>query len=290
MLGTSAAWADEGPGTSSQSTTVTTVPVPGATDSSTVTVTSTVEVTMRSSPYHVQRDCPCPAQPTSKPAPSTSGLTVPRFRNFPYEDGHAGPIERRPWPTYTPMIGAGSPEGRLFAGKGSVGFGLAGKGGMRFDHAVELYYWRFSVDWSFATVVRRKTDDPVDSLVFRGTDLLSTVRGGTNLTFSPVMRPRFVWRVGGGGYAITDLETDDRGRHRVHVGPNLTTSIDVFPVRPLVLSARMDLGRMGRYTLLRGGATAGVMLHRGEFYAGYQVERVDVHPLHGPTFGMRLWF
>lgn len=64
----------------------------------------------------------------------------------------------------------------------------------------------------------------------------------------------------------------------------------VFPVRPLVLRGRFDVGRLGAARTMLGRATAGVMLQRFEPFAGYEIRSVGNVTLVGPTVGLRLWF
>jgi hypothetical protein len=74
------------------------------------------------------------------------------------------------------------------------------------------------------------------------------------------------------------------------LGFNFTYGVDVFPTRPLVLSAVMDAGTLGHAGLFRFRTTAGVLYQRIEFYTGY--EYTDIGRIHwnGLIAGMRLWF
>jgi hypothetical protein len=262
----------------------TTVTVPGASPQS-ATVTTETTTTMHSSPYHVPCDARCSGSSSTEatPAPpSHAGRTVPRFSNHPYEDRDVGRVERRPAQT-----GA---QARMFAGHGWVEAGFAGRKGVRFDHGVQISYWRVALDANVGLTARRDVDNAADPVMFRGTDLYNTMNASSNLMIAPVMRPRIIWYVGGGGRSISDMETDDNGRHRLHLATNFTTRADIFPVFPLVVSARMDYARFGDAPYVKARTTAGVMGNRAEFYAGYQIEVINAHPFHGPQFGMRLWF
>ena len=73
-------------------------------------------------------------------------------------------------------------------------------------------------------------------------------------------------------------------------GFNFTYGADLFPVRPLVLSAVADLGTLGSTSLVHLRGTAGVMVHGWEFFAGYDYMRIGTVDLQGPTLGLRFWF
>jgi len=66
--------------------------------------------------------------------------------------------------------------------------------------------------------------------------------------------------------------------------------LDVFLVRPLVISARGDVGRLGGATTAMVRGTLGFMVRRFEGYAGYELRGVGRVRMHGPVFGVRAWF
>lgn len=76
----------------------------------------------------------------------------------------------------------------------------------------------------------------------------------------------------------------------------LKAGAEMFPIRPLVLSAEVWGGeiREDEYdieTFMGGGrATAGVVWNRAEVYGGWQAIWIESVTLDGPTFGMRIWF
>jgi hypothetical protein len=252
------------------------------------TRTSTVQVvtttTVRSSPYAVQHHhhhhhhpAPAPAaRPQAQVQPQAT-FSLPRYAAFPYAGRTAGHVERVPWPTGTPAVGAGSPPGRLFHGNASTESASAGKGLLRVGANLRLAYWRLAADGNMSYVLDRHSSDAM-------------YVGSGNLLFAPVLRPRFSWWVGGGANYMIDARPNDNGHHPTRYGYNVTSSVDVFPVRPLVLSARMDLGRLGEESVASARATAGLMMGRFEVYGGYQLQRIGQDSLRGPMFGLRAWF
>lgn len=67
-------------------------------------------------------------------------------------------------------------------------------------------------------------------------------------------------------------------------------SLDVFPVRPLVLRARGAIHQGFGVTMTQLRATAGVSLNRVEVYAGYDQRFVGDVSLGGPTAGIAVRF
>lgn len=74
------------------------------------------------------------------------------------------------------------------------------------------------------------------------------------------------------------------------IGVNGSTTLDVFPVRPLVISGRVDLGRLGAATTFTARATLGFPVRRFEGYGGYEYRSIGRVRFAGPVFGVRLWF
>ena len=76
----------------------------------------------------------------------------------------------------------------------------------------------------------------------------------------------------------------------VGVGPNLTSTVDLFVRRPLVMSARGDVGTVDGTPTMAARGTIGFMLRSFELYAGYDARRLDNLLLQGPMVGVRAWF
>jgi hypothetical protein len=107
--------------------------------------------------------------------------------------------------------------------------------------------------------------------------------GDTNLTFRFAQSPSAQFWVGLGLRLLTDAVGTDPGF-------NFTYGFDLFPGRPLVISASIDLGNLGLAFALHGRATVGVALGVFELYAGYDAMLVDPVLFHGPLAGLRVWF
>jgi len=79
-----------------------------------------------------------------------------------------------------------------------------------------------------------------------------------------------------------------------HNGVNGVFALDVFPVKPLVVSAIAEGGNLGEagYFHLRG--TLGAFVRRFELFAGYDAVIIkgggDAVVFHGPVAGIRAWF
>lgn len=72
-------------------------------------------------------------------------------------------------------------------------------------------------------------------------------------------------------------------------GVNFTYGLDIYPVKPLVISASFDLGNVGS-ALYRGArATVGVMVGRVEFYGGWDGVWVDEIALGGGLLGVKTY-
>jgi hypothetical protein len=249
---------------------------------STVQVVTTT--TVRTSPYavthhHHHHHAP-PPPPTVKPhveVEPAAAFSVPRYAAFPYANGAHGHVERVPWPTGTPAIGVGSPPGRLFYGQASTESASAGRGVLRVGANMRLAYWRMAVDGNMSYYLDRRADSAM-------------YMGSGNVMVAPILRPRLAWWVGGGANYMIDAQPNDAGRHPLRYGYNLTSSVDVFPVRPLILSGRMDVGRVGDAPVVGARATAGLGMKRFEVYGGYQLQRIGSQSLRGPMFGLRVWF
>ncbi len=80
------------------------------------------------------------------------------------------------------------------------------------------------------------------------------------------------------------------GDGRTRGGFNFLYSADVFPVRPLVVSASMELGTMKEAFAMRLRASAGVQIRAVEAFVGWDWLRIGSADLWGPMAGLRLWF
>lgn len=113
--------------------------------------------------------------------------------------------------------------------------------------------------------------------------------GDTSLNLAPVAEPRVVWRVGVGARYMLDARLPGSGPREYAMGWNVSTSLDAFPARPFVISARVDRGTLYHTAVWRARATVGIVRERFELYAGYEHTQIERIPLGGPAVGLRLW-
>jgi hypothetical protein len=170
---------------------------------------------------------------------------------------------------------------RLFSGQVSVEGANAGRGVWGANSHFRGSAWRLGIETSHSFHLDRPEKNGL-------------YHGDVHFVVAPVLRPRAVWWIGfGATWADQHFPVEDR-RERGS-GFSGTTSLDLFPVRPIVLSARIDAGKMGKGSLegtqvLSARATAGVILNRFELYGGYEAKRIGGQSLRGPVLGLRLWF
>jgi hypothetical protein len=109
------------------------------------------------------------------------------------------------------------------------------------------------------------------------------VLGDVNGVYRFAQGERAEFRAGLGARILAD------GDHS-HYGFNFTYGVDLFPVRPLILSATLDAGTLGSAGVFHARATAGVALSAFEVFAGYDYLRIGSVDLQGPVIGLRVWF
>ncbi|MEM7153115.1 MAG: hypothetical protein AAF799_09740 [Myxococcota bacterium] len=145
-----------------------------------------------------------------------------------------------------------------------------GAGGLRYDGR------RISLDGDLSYYVEL----PADDALYLGT---------ANLSLIPVKTKRAILRLGGGVNTMIDGRVPGEGPREYALGWNVTGSLDLFPAWPIVLSGRVDAGRLYKAWVGRGRATLGVMVSRLEIFGGYEHMQVGKVGLGGPTFGLRVW-
>ncbi len=141
---------------------------------------------------------------------------------------------------------------------------------------MRIAFWRLGFDASFAS---HFTGSGSQQRPLR----TALVTGSTNGVIAPVLHPKLMWWIGGG----VNYATQPSG---VRVGPNLTSTIDLFLRRPLVMSARGDVGVIDGKPTAAGRGSIGFMLKNFELYAGYEARRLGDLILQGPMVGARAWF
>jgi len=201
------------------------------------------------------------------PAPATP---YRRYAAHPYEGGTGGYVLRG-------SVGADErPPGRLHTGRFAFEGGQSGPAQGRAGLALRVAFWRLGFDASFAS---HFTGSGTQHRPLR----TALVVGSTNGLIAPVLHPKLMWWIGGGVNYVAQAGG-------VRVGPNLTSTIDVFLRRPLVMSARGDVGISGGRPMVAGRGTIGFMLKSFELYAGYEARRLGDLLLLGPMVGVRAWF
>ncbi|MFO0632775.1 MAG: hypothetical protein U0168_07995 [Nannocystaceae bacterium] len=206
------------------------------------------------------------APATAGPASVSVSSPVPEFARFPYADAHAGYVRR-----------GGMARGRVVSGRAALEGSYLGDHVWRGALDVELSLWRVSLRNELGAYVEAPARDAL-------------YLGNTALYFAAVMRQRVIWRVGLGANYFIDGQRQ-RGRPPEHrAGVDLSTTLDVFPVRPLVLSARADVGGLGGAVAVMGRASIGVALRRWEIYAAAEYRNIGGVRFAGPALGVRAWF
>lgn len=206
----------------------------------------------------------------STDAPARPVVTVSRYARHPYADRGEGYVLRVPSTER-------NPPGRRAAGQISGEGAYAGDGVWRSGLNLRLAYWRIGVDSNISFYIDQGLTDAL-------------YLGSTNLIFAPVMSPHVMLWVGGGANYMLDGRAPGKGPREYAAGYNLTSSVDVFPFSPIVLSGRVDMGTIHAARVVAARATVGVVLRGFELYGGYELRKVGTVPLHGPMVGVRAWF
>ncbi len=208
-------------------------------------------------------------RPAQAPTPPPK-VSYRRYAAHPYADDSRGFVLRG-----TAAADERLP-GRLHSGRFAADVGQSGQQQARASLGLRVALWRLGFDSTFDShfTGAGTADRPARSTL---------VAGNTNGLFAPILHPRVTWWVGAGiNYAgLSD---------GIGVGPNLTSSVDLFVRRPLVMSARGDVGTIGGTPTLAGRASIGFMLRSFELYVGYEARRLEPLLLQGPLVGVRAWF
>ncbi len=107
--------------------------------------------------------------------------------------------------------------------------------------------------------------------------------GDANLVFRFAQSQRAEFRAGLGMNWLDDATQTD-------LGFNFTYGADFFPRKPWVVSSTLDWGTLGHAELFRFRATAGIVVHGVEVYAGYQYLDIDRIQTNGLVGAVRVWF
>jgi hypothetical protein len=111
----------------------------------------------------------------------------------------------------------------------------------------------------------------------------STTLGDANLFYRFAQSNQFQARAGLGFNYLTD-------RADTNFGGNFTYAVDWYPVKPVIVSAEIDLGWLGHESLFHFRVTEGVNWKYGEAFVGYDYYDVGNFQVGGMVAGVRLWF
>jgi len=182
---------------------------------------------------------------------------------------------RRPGWVVDPWKGNGA-EHRRVAGRLSAEGAYLFKGLWRTGMAARLGTARVDVDTQLSFYL----DAPRRDALYLG---------DTGFHLAPVALPQLVWRVGLGARYMLDARLPGAGPREYALGWNFSTSLDAFPGRPFVISARLDRGTLYHTAVWRGRATVGMVRERFELFAGYEHTQIERVALGGPLLGLRAW-
>ncbi len=121
--------------------------------------------------------------------------------------------------------------------------------------------------------------EPTNSRYF---DSLHLLQPQFNVVFA--MGTHALFRAGAGMNALLDHTSETQ------FGVNFHYDIDIFPINPLVLSARFAAGTVGEAFTWQSRFSAGVALRNAELFAGYDFNYLASNLIGGPVAGLRLWF
>ncbi|MGI8978922.1 MAG: hypothetical protein ACR2FY_06835 [Pirellulaceae bacterium] len=111
----------------------------------------------------------------------------------------------------------------------------------------------------------------------------SLTLGDANLFYRFAQSDQFQGRAGlGFNYLVDQADSN--------FGFNFTYAADWYPVKPVIVSAELDLGWLGQESLFHLRVTEGVNWKYGEAYVGYDYYDVGNFQVGGMVAGVRLWF
>ncbi len=214
---------------------------------------------------------------------TSARLGRPGFARYPYEQRElaGGPDPTRgPYRGWVRRLGAGPAtkvRGKSWSLRAAVEGAYLRNDSWRGAFDIEAAWWRLSLRSDASLYIDRNGPDGL-------------WLGNTNAYFAFVMQPKVIWRLGMGAQYMIDATRVDDPRREDAVGFDASTTLDVFLVRPLVISARGDVGRLGGATTGTVRGTLGFMVRRFEGYGGYELRSVGRVRMHGPVLGVRVWF
>jgi hypothetical protein len=215
---------------------------------------------------------------------SDDGITLSAFLPYPYWEGRPGRMVVARDTAEDPLVvppevfdPAANPLGTApwFAMRfsGEYAYDVDGLHRPAGSFLIEVASIRLGLETAWSGYLEPLPDGTTDRLVF----------GDVNLFFRNAQHERFEFRFGLGANLMIDAEDVD-------AGVNATWQVDLFPVRPLVLSVSADVGNLGYAFVAHLRGAVGVMLSRLELFAGYDARWVGSVLFHGPLAGARIWF
>ena len=132
---------------------------------------------------------------------------------------------------------------------------------------------RFGVESDFRYVLEEFTRSNSDSIWLGDANVL--------LRFAQCEWMQF--HTGIGANFLSDTDESD-------FGFNFTYRVDAQPVRPLLLSAELDLGWLGHASVVHVRTTAGVAWGVSEAYVGYDLYDIGSAEIGGLVAGVQLWY
>ena len=187
------------------------------------------------------------------------------FPKFPYEDGIEGYMMRDPWIPAEPRMWSLRLRGDYtdnFDSVSSVGGHVLFETSHRLGLDSEVRYFQQDLGGGAS-----------DELWM----------GDANIVFRFAQSPDLQMRAGVGLNWMADTAEND-------FGVNFTYGGDWYPVRPLVVSGELDIGRLGRATYFHSRLTGGLQWRRYEVFAGYDYLDVGTVQIQGLVSGVRLWY
>ena len=206
-----------------------------------------------------------------------------RFAPYPYADGHGGWVVPEPAEYGEP---ATAPEGPAVLPRVSFRFSLDDAYDWDRVHRPAIV---LALDTSSGVGLRADYTNYVERLPAGRLDYLGI--GTLDAMFRMLDARRAALYLGlGWRYLVDPLA---HGAALVN-GFNSLLSLDVFPVRPIVLSAIAEGGNLGAAGFFHGRLTLGALVQRLEIFAGYDAVVFgtggeDPIVFHGPVVGIRGW-
>ena len=107
--------------------------------------------------------------------------------------------------------------------------------------------------------------------------------GDVNVLFRFVQTPQFLWRLGLGINWFDSGIVDE-------LGLNATTRFEYFPLPPVIFAGEVEYGGLGDSQMFHGAFKLGLNWRHIELFSGYDYRRIAGIGLHGPLFGIRVWW